>query len=219
MPFEGSVPDAGTPHPRPGPLAFAASIVPTLSFWAMKELAARTGRQGVAPLLARLQAAVDPPPRFHLMGHSFGAKLVAETLADRDGRGVGPVDTMFLVEGALSTWAFASTNPYRDPVGAAAPVFTRHEVRGVSVASTSRWDWALGRMFPAAQVLDTVVKRIRHAQLPFARLHRAGVAPRLAALGTDGFEGTGQQELVPPGRRRRSVSARVTTTAWSPTTS
>lgn len=195
MPFEGSVPDAGEPHARPGPLAFAASIVPTLSFYAMKELAARTGRQGLAAFLVRLQTAVDPAPRIHLMGHSFGAKLVAEALADRDHRGVGPVDTMFLAEGALSTWAFAGTNPYRDPVGAAAPVFARAEVRGVAVASTSRWDWALGRMFPAAQVVDTVVKRLRHAQLPFARLHREGVAPRLAALGTDGFSGTEQEEV------------------------
>src|SRR6266542_2262258 len=51
-----------------------------LSFWLMKrragEVGERLGREHLGPIFARLG---DQAPRLHLIGHSFGAKLMAST--------------------------------------------------------------------------------------------------------------------------------------------
>lgn len=47
----------------------------TLSYYEMKNRAGVIGQQGLGPLLANL-AGPSGAPRIHLIGHSFGARLV-----------------------------------------------------------------------------------------------------------------------------------------------
>ena len=47
------------------------------TYWQMKNRAGTVGRHGLGPLLGRLPAGV----RVHLVGHSFGARLVSFALA------------------------------------------------------------------------------------------------------------------------------------------
>ena len=87
----------------------------TLSFWKMKDRARRFGESCAASLLAEFQrvAGSDRGVRFHLMGHSFGCIVVSAMLAGPGGRGLllRPVDSLSLVQGALSLWSYAPDIP------------------------------------------------------------------------------------------------------------
>jgi hypothetical protein len=124
-----------------------------LSFWKMKDRARRFGESGAHALLRDLQAASREETRFHLMGHSFGCIVVSATIAGPPG-GPGPhrpVDSLFLVQGALSLWAYA---PSIDYVGGRPGYFHRivsdHLVRGPIVTTRSTKDTAVGRLYPRA---------------------------------------------------------------------
>ena len=54
----------------------AREVLRDMSYYEMKNRAGVIGRAGLGPLLGRLAAAA-PGLRVHLMGHSFGARLVA----------------------------------------------------------------------------------------------------------------------------------------------
>lgn len=146
----------------------------------MKDRASEVGRGDVHNLLASLRT-MAPNARLHLMGHSFGCIVV--TAAVKGPQGVEPVqvDTMFLVQGAISLWAYADAiqdephtpGYYRD--------IRASNVSGAIVTTTSRHDHAVGFWYPAGAILwdDVTGQRIE------------GRAPLVGALGAWGAHGIG----------------------------
>jgi hypothetical protein len=131
-----------------------------LSFWKMKDRARAFGESGGHTLLASLQNAA-PKARFHLMGHSFGCIVVSATVA---GPEAGPplprpVDSLFLVQGALSLWSYASDIPYAaGTAGYFHRIVKDGLVRGPIVTTRSSHDTAVGRFYPlGAQVRQQLV--------------------------------------------------------------
>lgn len=124
-----------------------------LTFWHSKNQAREFGETGAADLLRAILA--RSPARLHLLGHSFGTIVLAGAI-----RGPGqhpvppprPVDSFVLVQGALSLWAFAAEVPPAVGSGRGyfADVVTPEFVRGVVIATRSRWDYAVGRFYPLA---------------------------------------------------------------------
>ena len=79
--------------------------------WMMKDRAGTVGANGVAPLVDALQAA-EPTARIHLVGHSFGAKVCLSAVAAGGASpGSRPVDSVLLLQPALSGWCFAPKLP------------------------------------------------------------------------------------------------------------
>ncbi len=135
---------------RTRPLSFGGSIcggllapLRTLSFWKMKDRARQFGEAAAHRLLGDLRyAAGGRGVRFHLMGHSFGC-IVASAMRGRAGGGrrlPRPVDSLVLVQGALSLWSYCSDIPaapgpagyFRRIVdGAPCPRADRHDAVGV----------------------------------------------------------------------------------------
>ncbi|HST67735.1 MAG TPA: hypothetical protein VLM05_21370 [Mycobacteriales bacterium] len=72
----------------------------------MKDRAGRVGARGVHDLLGRLVAA-SPDVRVHLVGHSYGGKVVLSALCAGDPP-VRPVDSVLLLEPAMSALCFAT---------------------------------------------------------------------------------------------------------------
>jgi hypothetical protein len=68
----------------------AKDAVRVLSYSTMKQRAGDIGRAGLGPLLAQLHVGA-PDVRVHLLGHSFGARLVAFSLAGVGDPGASPV--------------------------------------------------------------------------------------------------------------------------------
>jgi len=131
-----------------------------LSFWKMKDRARAFGENGAHELLARLQIAA-PRARFHLMGHSFGCIVASATVAGPAGKPdlPRPVDSLFLVQGALSLWSYASDIPYAAGTAGYFHRIVEHGlVRGPIVTTRSSHDTAVGRFYPlGAQVRTQLV--------------------------------------------------------------
>jgi hypothetical protein len=121
-----------------------------LTYFEMKKRAGVVGKQGLGPLLGRIHQA-DPELRIHLLGHSFGARLVSFALAGLpDGAG-SPVKSLYLLQGAFSHFAFADALPMdRSRGGALKGMAAR--VDGPLVASFSVHDLAVGKLYPLASL-------------------------------------------------------------------
>ncbi|HET9557027.1 MAG TPA: serine/threonine protein kinase, partial [Actinomycetota bacterium] len=119
-----------------------------LTYFEMKKRAGVVGKQGLGPLLGRIHQA-DPELRIHLLGHSFGARLVSFALAGLpDGAG-SPVKSLYLLQGAFSHFAFADALPMdRSRGGALKGMAAR--VDGPLVASFTVHDLAVGKLYPLA---------------------------------------------------------------------
>ena len=94
----------------------AKDALRVLSYTTMKARAGTIGQNGLGPLLAALHAQ-SPGVRVHLIGHSFGARLVSFTLAGVGTPADSPIASLLLLQGAFSHWSFAHAkdNPFGNP--------------------------------------------------------------------------------------------------------
>jgi hypothetical protein len=121
-----------------------------LTYFEMKKRAGVVGKEGLGPLLGRIHQA-DPQVRIHLMGHSFGARLVSFALAGLPDPASSPVKSLYLLQGAFSHFAFADALPMdRSRGGALKGMAAR--VDGPLVASFSIHDTAVGKLYPLASL-------------------------------------------------------------------
>lgn len=129
----------------------AREVLRTLSYYEMKNRAGVIGRTGLGPLLGGLAG----PPRIHLIGHSFGARLVSYALAGLPSGWRGPasaVKSLTLVQGAFSHFTFASPLPI-DPARSGGLAGFGDRVDGPLLATFSSADRAVGWWYPAASML------------------------------------------------------------------
>ncbi|WP_338694832.1 serine-threonine protein kinase [Streptomyces sp. Q6] len=112
------------------------------TYFAMKRRAGRVGQKGLGPVLGRL-AAEAPDVRVHLVGHSFGARLVSFALAGLPDTARN-VRSVTLLQGAFSHYAFAERGALKG---------RQRRIQGPLVACYSRFDTALGTMYPLASRL------------------------------------------------------------------
>ena len=124
----------------------AKDALRVLSYTTMKARAGTVGQNGLGPLLAALHAQ-SPGIRVHLIGHSFGARLVSFTLAGVGTPANSPIASLLLLQGAFSHWSFAhpKDNPFGIP-GALNAYADR--VHGPLVATHTVFDWAVGVWYP-----------------------------------------------------------------------
>jgi hypothetical protein len=120
------------------------------SYWQMKQRAGTVGQQGLGPFLGDL-ARGAPDLRVHLIGHSFGARLVSFSLAGLPDGTPSPVRSLTLLEGAFSHFAFAPTLP-QDSNRSGALKGMMERVRGPLLACYSSYDTAVGVFYPAASM-------------------------------------------------------------------
>ena len=114
------------------------------SYWQMKIRAGTVGRAGLGPVLGQL----PPGVRVHLVGHSFGARLISFALAGLP-PGPSPVRAVTLLQGAFSHFAFASPLPF-DAARSGALAGLPARINGPLVACFTEHDSALGRFYPLA---------------------------------------------------------------------
>lgn len=134
----------------------AREVLRSLSYYEMKNRAGVVGRNGLGPLLGGLAAPAGHTVRVHLMGHSFGARLVSFALSGLPGSMTGaasPVKSLVLVQGAFSHFAFAQQMPI-DPSRSGALAGYRNRVDGPLVATFTSADRAVGWWYPMASMLS-----------------------------------------------------------------
>jgi pimeloyl-ACP methyl ester carboxylesterase len=83
-------------------------ILRTLTVWQMKDRAGTVGAYGVAPLLVDLLA--NSSARLHLIGHSYGSKVVLSAICSPD-KLPRNVRSILLLQPAVSHLCFAASIP------------------------------------------------------------------------------------------------------------
>ncbi len=162
-----------------------------LSFWVMKrragEVGERFGRECVAPLWRSLSR----PPRLHLVGHSFGAKLVTSIALG----GARP-ESVTLLLAAFSAFAFAPEIPSFDRPGFYHRVLAERRLAGPIVVLRSDHDTALGTFYRAVTGSGEIDRHgAAHPGKPAGRLGRMAETVAASALGAVGARGVGAPEL------------------------
>jgi hypothetical protein len=168
----------GIGNPFAGLWSGAREVLRTLSYYEMKNRAGVVGKNGLGPLLGKLNGP-GGAPRIHLMGHSFGARLVAYTLAGLPGTAKGaasPVKSLTLIQGAFSHFTFASALPF-DAGRAGGLAGFGDRVDGPLLATFTAADRAVGRWYPAASMLAR-----QDAEAASDLVYRWG------AMGHDGYQ-------------------------------
>ncbi|MFJ3902733.1 serine-threonine protein kinase [Streptomyces sp. NPDC090025] len=117
------------------------------TYFTMKRRAGVVGERGLGPLLGEL-ARTAPALRVHLVGHSFGARLVAYALRGLPA-GARNVRSVTLLQGAFSHYAFAARLPHEPDHGGSLRDL-QNRVDGPVVACHSRHDTALRVFYPLA---------------------------------------------------------------------
>jgi hypothetical protein len=118
-----------------------------LTYWQMKNRAGVVGQKGLGPAINKLTDAF-PNLRIHLVGHSFGARLVSYALAGLRESDPSPVKSVTLLQGAYSRYAFTDALPFRDGAGTLAGRLNR--IDGPLTVCFSSHDRALTTFYPLA---------------------------------------------------------------------
>ncbi len=153
---------AAAPTPRSGGAAGfggftrlwngAKEALRQLTYWQMKARAGVVGQTGLGPLLGRLHAAA-PDLRIHLLGHSFGGRVVAFSLAGLPDAAVRdtPIASLSLIQAAFSHFSFADELPHDRKRGGALAGMQQRVGGPILVTHTLR-DSAVGTAYPMASL-------------------------------------------------------------------
>ena len=175
------------------------------TYFQMKRRAGVVGERGLGPLCADIRAAA-PGVRLHLVGHSFGARLVSFALKGVPGGPTPAVASLTMLQGAFSHFAFADRLPFRPHEGGAL-AGTARRVEGPVVVVHSVHDTAVGALYQAASLAS--------------RDDAAGIEDllyRWGAMGHDGAQAVdagsaalepGARPAVPAGTAFVNVDARA----------
>ncbi|HQR05333.1 MAG TPA: alpha/beta hydrolase [Gemmatales bacterium] len=116
-------------------------LLTAFSYYAMKKRAEVVGSTGLAPRLTELQEAL-PLARVHLVGHSFGCKVCLASIG-ADSRTDQQIDSMTLIQAAVSDLCFAPTIKELENTPAGAYAEAPRRVKGPIAVTYSRKDKAL----------------------------------------------------------------------------
>lgn len=159
--------------------------------WKMKARAGQVGVAGVGPLARHVLGHSDA--RLHLIGHSFGARLLLSALASEEP--ARPAHSMLLLQAAVNRWCFAQDVAGTGRAGGYNPVLNQVEKPILTTFSTH--DEPLTKVFHLAM-------RGGHVGEPdIAALGDPELYGALGGFGPAGLGGLGATEPAAiPGRER-----------------
>jgi esterase/lipase superfamily enzyme len=136
---------AGLSLPDLDPKRLARQLLNLTTYYTMKARAGSVGSTGVAGLLGRLAEEPDPP-RLHLAGHSFGARVVSAAASGTQ----APVASVTLLQGAFSHRGFSGSTI---PEGAFRRMLTGPQLLGPVVVTHTHNDRAVRLAYAVASRL------------------------------------------------------------------
>lgn len=159
------------------------------TFWTMKQRAGVVGSTGLYAIVKALQPLRAQKVRVHLIGHSFGGKLVTASLTGSAGSAPNHADSLVILQGAFSQFAFATKEQILaagirvDRGGLYRDALLSSLVTGPIVATHSSADAPNRLLYPLGVALVGDVTE-------------ASRAPRFGSLGANGILGVTSVPLV-----------------------
>jgi hypothetical protein len=130
------------------PVETGRMLLNLTTYYTMKDRAGTVGTRGVTQLLERLRQQV-PDARLHLVGHSFGARVVAAATAAT----AIPVHSVSLLQGAFSHFGFAQNYARSGKDGQFRPAVTGQALRGPIIVTHTHKDTAVRGAYAVASRL------------------------------------------------------------------
>ncbi|MBY3544957.1 alpha/beta hydrolase [Rhizobium laguerreae] len=165
-----------------GITAGARRIANFVTYYQMKERAGEVGTKGLAPLLKQCRKN-NPALRIHLVGHSFGARVVTAAAAGLP-KGT-PGVTLSLLQAAFSHNALSGDYGKGKP-GFYRTVLADARVSGPIIVTHTKNDKAVGVAYPlASRVAFQVAAALGDQNDPYGGLGRNGAQNTVEATGHD----------------------------------
>jgi len=134
-----------------GAINAVRNLLNLTTYYEMKDRAGRIGESGGLGLLHDLKQ-VNPALKVHLIGHSFGGRLISGMARGGDSEAPLPVDSLHLLQAAFSHYGFGEANAPA-PEGYFHRVLTEHRVRGPILITHTKNDQAVGLAYVVASTL------------------------------------------------------------------
>jgi hypothetical protein len=146
----------------------ARNLLNYTTYYEMKERAGLVGMVGLNGVLCEVRART-PDVKLHLIGHSFGGRVVTAAAA-----GAGTVDSLTLLQAAFSHYGFASRYDGQHD-GFFRAVVTGGKVSGPVLISCTKNDQAVGVAYPlASRIARQVASALGDANDPYGGIGRNG---------------------------------------------
>jgi hypothetical protein len=150
----------------------ASRLANLFTYYTMKDRAGIVGRTGVLQTIQHVQAAA-PALRNHLVGHSFGGRLV--TAAANAMSTPKTIATLLLLEAAYSHNGLGKNWDSAGNDGAFRPVMSRPDISGSILITHSVHDTAVGIAYPlASRLMNQVASALGDANDKFGGMGRNG---------------------------------------------
>jgi hypothetical protein len=132
-----------------GVIGGASNLLNYVTYYQMKDRAGIVGRGGVNQAIQRVHAEL-PNVRIHLVGHSFGCRVVTAAATGDAATPAGFVNSMSLLQGAFSHYAFSPTYDSSNKPGFYRNLITESRVTGPVIITHTRADQAVGVAYAVA---------------------------------------------------------------------
>jgi hypothetical protein len=129
----------------------ASHLLNLTTYYQMKERSGIVGSIGVNQVLGSIRAK-NPNLKLHLIGHSFGGRLVTAAVAGSEDQPPVKVDTLTLLQAAFSHYGFSEHYDATNN-GFFRKVVTGKTVSGPTLISCTQNDLAVGMGYPLASLL------------------------------------------------------------------
>ena len=169
--FEGA---AGLGDFFKGVTAGASNLLNYVTYYQMKERAGAVGRAGVNAAIQRVRAEA-PHVRIHLVGHSFGCRVVTAAATGAAAKPNGFVNSMTLLQAAFSHYAFSGKFDGSNKAGFFRNLVTESRVSGPILITHTRADKAVGLAYAiASRVAGQIAADMGDQNDPFGGLGSNG---------------------------------------------
>lgn len=157
----------------------AKNLVNLVTYYQMKNRAGVVGEKGAYDVLRQIRAARpadgDNALRLHLIGHSFGCRLVTAATAGPANAPPLPVDTLTLLQAAFSHYGFALAYDGTHDGYFRCVVTDPTRVRGPIIITFTAKDQAVGLAYPiASRIARQIAAAMGDANDPYGGLGRNG---------------------------------------------
>lgn len=177
--FQGS---AGLGDFFKGITAGASNLLNYVTYYQMKDRAGIVGRNGVNEAIQKVHAEL-PAVRVHMIGHSFGCRVVTAAVTGNAANPKGFVNSMSLLQAAFSHYSFSSKYDDGNKPGFYRNLITDGRVSGPVIITHTRADKAVGVAYAvASRAMHQIASAMGDKNDPFGGLGSNGAQKTAEAI-------------------------------------